>query len=49
MEMSQGNSLCSCPKQTNMPFISFTKSEKRRVEQVLLVAVVGGGKRWGRA
>jgi hypothetical protein len=39
MEMSQGNSLCSYHKQTKMSFFSFTKSENRKVEQVL----PGGG------
>jgi hypothetical protein len=35
MEISQGNFLCSYLKQTKMFFFSFTKSEDRRVEQVL--------------
>jgi hypothetical protein len=41
MEMLQGNSLCSYLKQTKMSFffLSFTKSEIRRSEQVL----PGGG------
>jgi hypothetical protein len=50
MEVPQGNSLCSYLKQTKMSFFSFTKSENRRMEQVLpggLVSV-GGGKRWGK-
>jgi hypothetical protein len=46
MEMSQGNPLCSYLKQRKMSFFSFTKSENRRVEQVLpegsLVPVVAG-------
>jgi hypothetical protein len=51
MEMSQGNSLCSYLKQTKMSFFfSFTKSENRRAEQVLLLGgfiPVGEGKWWG--
>jgi hypothetical protein len=35
MEMSPGNYLNSYLKQTKMPFLSFTKSENRRAEQVL--------------
>jgi hypothetical protein len=51
MEMSQGNSLSSYPKQQqkNVICFSFTKSETRSTEQVLpgrLVPVVGG-RRWG--
>jgi hypothetical protein len=52
MEMSQGNSLCSYLKQTKMKFFfSFTKSENRRVEQVLPGGIgatgrgAGGGER----
>jgi hypothetical protein len=60
MEMSQGNTLCSYLylKQAKMSFFLFfffpaTKSENRRVEQVLwgrgkrLVPVGGGGGRKG--
>jgi hypothetical protein len=45
MEKLQANSLCSYLKQTKMSFFSFTKSEKKRVKQVLpeRLALVGGG------
>jgi hypothetical protein len=53
MGVPQGNSLCSCFKQTKLSIFFlliffYTKSENRRVEQVLhggLVSV-GGGRRW---
>jgi hypothetical protein len=51
MEMSQGNSLCSCLKETKMSFfLSFTKSENRRVELILPGGLipVGGKRRWGK-
>jgi hypothetical protein len=35
IEISQRNSLCRFLKQTKISFFSFTKSEKRRVEQIL--------------
>jgi hypothetical protein len=44
MEMSQGNSLYSYLKQTKMSFFFLTKSENKRVEQVLsgeLIPCVG--------
>jgi hypothetical protein len=45
MEMSQGNSLYTYLKQTDMSFFSFTKSENRRAEWVLSgrLIPVGGG------
>jgi hypothetical protein len=46
MEMSQGNSLCSCFKQAKMPFfLSSTKSKNRRMDRILsrgLIPVRGG-------
>jgi hypothetical protein len=49
MEMSQGNSLCSYLKQTKIEFF-FTKSENRRVEQVLprVVSTYGNGEQVGK-
>jgi hypothetical protein len=35
MEISQGNSLCNYLNQAKMSFFSFTKSENRKVEQLL--------------
>jgi hypothetical protein len=45
-----GNSLCSYLKQAKISFFSFTKSENRRVEQVLLGGLVPEGerRRWGK-
>jgi hypothetical protein len=45
MEMSQGNSLYSYLKQTEMSFFSLTDSENRRAEWVLSGELVpaGGG------
>jgi hypothetical protein len=46
--MSQGNSICSYLKQTNVSFFfPFTKLENRRAEQVLPekgLVIMGGGK-----
>jgi hypothetical protein len=43
MAMSQENSLQSYLKQTKCHFFSFTKSENRRAEQVLLGGVGNSG------
>jgi hypothetical protein len=40
MEISQGYSLCSYPKQTKMSFFSFTKLEYMGAEQVLPAGLV---------
>jgi hypothetical protein len=45
MEVPQGNSLCNYLKQAKMSFFSFTKSENKRVEQVLPGRVSTCGKR----
>jgi hypothetical protein len=50
MEISHGNPLYSYLKQTKMSFI-FTKTDNRRVKQVLLrgLVPVGEGRMWGKS
>jgi hypothetical protein len=53
MEVPQGNSPCDCLKQTKISFFfffyffffSYTKSENKRVEKVLLEGVGSSGRR----